>query len=62
MARVPATNLPTLLQALYHERYTGQTVVHWQDGIPRLVEIVNKRRVDLTGGPPEPILQEAHGR
>jgi len=60
--KTPATNLPTLLAALFKQRYTGQTVVHWQDGIPRLVEIVDKRRVDLTGEAPGPTLQEAHGR
>jgi len=57
-----AADLPTLLQALFKERYTGQTVIHWADGVPQFAEVVDKRRVDLTQAPPPPILQEAHNR
>lgn len=55
----PTVDFPALLENLFVERYTGQTVVHWQDGVPRMVEIVEKRKVDLTPPASAPILRAA---
>jgi hypothetical protein len=52
-------DFPDFLANLFQERYTGQTVVHWQDGVPRMVEIVEKRKVDLTPPAPGSILRAA---
>lgn len=37
-----APTFPDLLDSLYSQRYTGRVLLHFHNGVPRIVEIAHK--------------------